>query len=259
MNRFQKVLAAAICAAAVSAVQAVPMNLGGVIIDPDSPFDFSGSTATITQLINPVTGELSGFGNITSTNGSLQNTFCPGCELTIVYDSYLPRIVGAVPVVGGPAQQIEYLGGNVRLYVDNGSGASVSTANGTNLTLASASDGVLWLGMSGHPDASGDTLTGFNAFSTLNLLSGFGSLDIMPGLAGGLARNNLDTNSRANGADIAFTNSFTAFPNGTPLAAFGSGNFAGDTVAVPEPATLAVLGLGLAGIAGARRRKAAGA
>lgn len=245
MKLFKKLLAGvALAAATITGAQAAPINVGGVVWNPDSPLDFSGTTATLSQFINPVSGELSGFGVITTINGTGAGTFCPGCELTFQYGGYIPVAVGAVPTIANVGTQIAYTGGFVKVYVD--STPNANPADPLALNVGNATDGNLWLDMVGHA-VNGVTLTGFNFFPSF--LLGQGLWDVI----GGLAQGNLDTNTKADGSDLAFTNSFTSFPTGSPLFSTGTGNFQGNSI--PEPGSLLLLSLGLLAIASARQRK----
>lgn len=244
-------------AAFAGSVQASVINVGGVFFDPDSLLDFSGTTATLTQSISS-TGVLSGFGVITALNGTGVATFCPGCELTLQYGGFTPigSVLIPVPITG---TAINYSGGFLNIFVDS----SPDVANPFDpLSLIATNTGggpgdVLWAGLLGHA-VSGVTLFGTAAFSPLSslpLLTGSSLFDIV----GGLALGNLNTNSQIDGADIAVTTSFSNFPKHPTTRsisfATGSGNFTGNSI--PEPGSIALIGLGLLGAAFVRRRKSA--
>jgi hypothetical protein len=66
MNNIKKLLVgAATSALMMASAHASTINLGGVFLDPSSPFDFSATTATIFQQINTTTGEVPGYGTKT--------------------------------------------------------------------------------------------------------------------------------------------------------------------------------------------------
>lgn len=245
MKMFKKLLAGvALAAATATAAQASNINIGGVIWNPDAPLDFSGTSATLSQFINPITGELSGFGVVTTINGTGVGTFCPGCELTVQYGGYTPIGGAAVPGPAGGGSQIFYEGGFVKVFVDHTPDADPTDP--LLLNAGNTTDGALWLDMVGHA-VNGVTLTGFNFFPSF--LLGKGLWDVV----GGLAKGNLDTNTKEDGSDLSFTNSFTSFPTDSPLFSTGTGNFKGNSV--PEPGSLLLLSLGLLAIASARIRK----
>ena len=245
MKLLKKVLAGVAVAAAMASAQASVINVAGVNWDPDSLFDFSGTSATAVQNINAGTGELTGYGTVTFLNNTIQSTFCPSCELTIQFGGYTPISAGAVPGAI-PGSQIQYTGGWVKMFVDS----SQNTAGGTNLTATNTGDGVLWADFVSHYIGSNlTTLVGTSYFPAL--LQGGGLLDVV----GGAAFGNLDTNTKTDGADMQFSSTFTRFPTNSPLNATGSATFDGNSI--PEPESLALVGLGLLGLAAARRRKAA--
>ena len=250
MKLFKKALAGVAVAAAMVTAQASPITVGGVTWDPDSVIDFSAASVSIHQQINAGTGEVTGFGTVNTINGV--GGFCAGCELTFTFGGYTPNAPGFLPTIGGAA--INYSNGWVKVWVD-ASPETLLNSSAVTMTSASTGDGVLWLDLVGH-NTGGKTFTGtvnLNGFDgSLESLSGGGLLDAV----GGLAFGNFNTNAKADGSDLTFSNSFTTFlPSGNLLDALGTGNFNGNTI--PEPESLALVGLGLLGLAASRRRKAA--
>lgn len=226
--------------------------VGGISWDPDSPLDFSSTTATIQQSIDSITGEVSGFGVITTINGTGIDTFLAGAtELTFSFGGFLPTGGALTPSPADPAgSQIFYSDGYVKVFADDDGANLANPNNPLALTAANTTDGILWLDLIGH-EINGSSLTGINNFqATLGQLAGVGQLDVI----GGLAQANFDTNTKVDGSDFTFTNSFTSFPNNSVLFATGAGTFQSNSV--PEPTPLALMALGLLGLSSIRRKKA---
>ncbi len=241
---FKKILKSVVggaAALAMSTSMATPVTVLGVSWDTDAPLDFSAFSLAVRQFISG-TGEVSGFGVVSSVNGAAVD--CAGCELTFQFSGFTPSTAGALP--GGVGTSINYSGGIFNVYVDYS--PEVNPFNPVSMTAGNTGDGALFLSLTGHQIWG----TSFTGTVTASGLSGLGQLDVI----GGAAQLYLDTNTKVDGSDLTLSSSFTSFiPLNNLQDAVGTGNLAGDSVAVPAPLLPALLGLGLIGLGMNRRRK----
>jgi hypothetical protein len=248
MKLFKKVLAGvAVAAALATSAQASMITVGGITWDPD----FSGSlssdeftaTYTFTQWFTTLAGAvgtavnanptpsnaiaassavagdvLQGVGKIDTINGT--TNFAGTGELTFVF--------GGFTAAAGPSLN----GGWLKIYQD-------SSADFNNLTGSGANDGSLWLSLA----SVNNTYVG-SAFNAATVTSYYS-------VVGGVAAGNFEDASMLFGGYDAQSTAQAQFNN--PKYASSTGTMYSNSI--PEPESLALVGLGLLGLAASRRRK----
>lgn len=276
MNNLKKGLigVATVGALALGASQAQALNVGGINVTVGAHIE----TGTVYEnFVNGVGDSLGGYGSIDKINGNA--AYCAGglgaCELTFQFGGYTVTSFSPTTIV--------FSGGWVKFYVQQTSDAGFTafnpfTSGSDAQSIADATDGTLWLELAGHttvvPVLGAGTL--FSSALPLGLFgtgadagSGAGLLDVVGGLAQGVLDSNTIADTIGGFADLLLTSSFSPLVNpsygtcsaadaaasGTTGCISGSSDIRG--VAVPEPGTLSVLGLGLLGLAGLRRRRKA--
>jgi len=160
----------------------------------------------------------------------------------------------------GPAviQSIQTIGGNLAIYQDFSKdfdpaaiGVAGAGAVGADLSGYGVTDGSLWLSLTGHA-VGGYTLTEY----LNNQSTGYTGAMFMDVLGGTMA-DQFNNNMQPYGSDVEYSFSAIVMANadgrvGGNWDAFDDGTAI--TEMVPEPTAMLLLGLGLVGLAGLRRK-----
>jgi hypothetical protein len=198
-----------------------------------------------------------GAGNVASVKTVPANTVIwqeGASELTFMFYGFDDNLITKPNIVG--TSTIQSIGGHILVYEDlaNDFDGSLGTAGRTGLTTyTGATEGILRLDLVPVAiNGFGTTLSSDFSFSTL---SGSGAMYLnVSGL--GTWDSLYDTNTQPFGADMSFT--FTVRDNSiSPTVSdwVVRGDAGGEANLVPEPTSMLMLGVGLAGIVVARRKK----
>jgi len=271
MNAVLKTLAGfAISAAVMTTAAAAPLNnfslnLPGVTVPSINYLDFSGKSFvknTFTQGSSDFTFTDNGIFNITARNG--------GTSLGLGFGQLTANYTGGVGTGSLATGKVAFgAGGTLDIYYNptttfDATGATVANRNGstTGIKIASfaqTAGGGGEINADGTPSSNGNlTLLFTSTFFMDGVWLDSAGNDLLEGLTIGFVTSNASQDiSEINATYRAALSGSASTVNQAPNQFFvkNGGQLVLETAEVPEPGTLAVFGIGLAGLAALRRRK----
>lgn len=167
-----------------------------------------------------------------SPTGGGVGSFCPGCELTYAF--------GGIGL--NTDNTFDVSNGWVRVYVDNS--PDFNTPVNSQAVANSAIGDILWLDLS------------ITSFALTNGSVANGLVSATFEIIGGAAADYFDPKSVEYSGSAFFGTEPGTIDPASRFSNAGNGQAIANTTPVPEPGTLALLGLGLVGFAASRRRTA---